>query len=427
MATVFVVRKRAGDANFPLMPTNEYDAVIIGGGPSGTAAAAVLAEADRNVVILEKDAFPRYHIGESLIPYNYFPLERIGMLPALQASDFVRKHSVQFVGESGKVSRPFYFQQHMDHPCSQTWQVDRDDFDRMLLDNAVAKGAEHRGGVKVERLRLDDRGAVTGVETDQGVFEAPVTVDASGRNCVAMNQFGWRVPDEVLRKHAMWTYYEGAVRDEGIDEGATTVAYVGGKNWFWYIPLRDNRVSVGLVGAKDYLFRGSKYPQEIWDREIRNNAWIAEHLAGGTRVADVQVTSDFSYRSRHCARDGLVLAGDAFAFLDPVFSSGVFLALYSGVMAGETILDLQGDYRGEHFAEYGRRFCGGLEAMRQLVYAFYHDDFNFGIMLKRYPDMRGDLTDCLIGHVEKDFGPLFRAIAEFTELPEPLAHGGPLV
>ena len=403
----------------------DFDAIVIGAGPAGTATAAILAESDKSVLILEKETFPRYHIGESLIPFNFFPLERLGMIPKLRESSFIKKYSVQFVGDCGTVSRPFYFDKHWEHPCSQTWQVERATFDQMLLDNALERGAEVRFGVTVKGL-IEEDGKVVGVDTDQGAFRAPVTIDGSGRNSVAIKQLGWRRSDDVLKKIAMWTYFKGAKRDEGIDEGATTVAYVDGKNWFWYIPMRYDLISVGLVGSKDWMYKDGGKPQEIFDAAIQDNPWIADHLAGAEQVKKVDVTSDFSYRSEFCAKDGLVLTGDAFAFLDPVFSSGVFLALYSGVLAGETINALQGDYRGEHFQEYGKKFCTAIEAMRQLVYAFYNEDFNFGQLLKKYPDLRMDLTDCLIGNTEKDYDPLFSAVREFVDLPEPIAYGGPL-
>ena len=145
------------------------------------------------------------------------------------------------------------------------------------------------------------------------------------------------VKDPQLNKLAIWTYYRGAKRDPGIDEGNTTVAYVPERGWFWYIPLKDDIVSVGIVAEKDYLFSESKDPATIIAREIERNAWIKDHLSIGEQFGEYRVTSEFSYRSKYCAADGLLLAGDAFAFLDPVFSSGVFLALKSGEMAAEAV------------------------------------------------------------------------------------------
>ncbi|MDA1044779.1 MAG: tryptophan 7-halogenase, partial [Verrucomicrobia bacterium] len=305
--------------------TPDLDIVIIGAGPAGSAAAAVLAEHGKRVLVLEKETFPRYLVGESLIPYCYFPLARLGLIDALNAGNFQKKYSVQFVRRDGQVSQPFYFEKHFDHPAARTWQVERAQFDTLLMNNARQKGAEVREGVKVTQPLMDgDR--VVGVRSvgpDGKSFDmhAPITIDASGRSIFSISRNDWRVADKGLQKLAIWTYYEGATRDPGIDEGATTVAYVNNKNWFWFIPMANNRVSVGVVGEPGYLYRpGKNTPEEIFAREVGNNAWISDHLTTGKRVSDFKVTSDFSYRSRYVASDGLVLAGDAMGFLDPVFS-----------------------------------------------------------------------------------------------------------
>jgi len=414
--------------------SRDCDAVVIGGGPAGAAAAAVLAGAGRRVIVLEKADFPRYRIGESLIPHCWFPLNRIGMINKLARSDFVKKYSVQFVGLDGRTSNPFYFFKHIEHDCARTWQVVRSTFDRMLIDNAREKGAEVRIGAQVRDLIEADDGRVAGGRgrrTDDGEpFEirAPVTIDASGRDGLAMNRFGWRVRDRKLSKIACWTYYRGARRDEGIDEGTTTVAYLPEKGWFWYIPLPEDTVSVGIVAERDYLYRGERDPDAIFNRETQIQPWIRRYLAPGTRMAPCRVTGDYSYRARHCATDGLVLVGDAFAFLDPVFSSGVFLALQSGVMAADAVHEAleAGDTRAERFGAYGERLCAEIEAMRKLVYAFYDRTFSFGDMLRKHPHLRGDLTDCLIGNLDRDFGPLFEAVGEFADVPGALPHGRPL-
>ena len=411
--------------------TAEYDAIIIGGGPAGSTAGALLAEKGRRVLILEKEKFPRYHIGESMMPFCWFTLNRLGLVGEMDRIAYTKKYSVQFVTSDGRQSQPFYFFQHYDHPSSTTWQVERADFDLMLLNNARAKGAEVREQTTVKRVLKDDGGRVAGVEAvgldgESRQFFAPMTIDCSGREQVATAREGWRVKDLQLNKLALWTYYRGAKRDPGIDEGNTTVAYVEGRGWFWYIPLKGDVVSVGIVAEKDYLFSESKDPAEIMGREIGRNAWIKDHLSTGEQFGEYWVTSEFSYRSKYCAADGLLLAGDAFAFLDPVFSSGVFLALKSGEMAADAVdaALTAGDTSGARFADYGDKLCTGIENMRKLVYAFYDPNFSFGRMLKAYPEHRGRLTDSLIGDLfERDFTALYEAMSEFAELPADLPHG----
>ena len=167
-----------------------------------------------------------------------------------------------------------------------------------------------------------------------------MTVDCSGREAIAPTRLNWRIREPKLNKVAVWTYYRGALRDEGIDAGATTVAYVPEKGWFWYIPQHQDMVSVGVVAEGKYLARdGVRAPEDIFKREIEQNAWIKAHLACGRQVGQYYLTSEFSWRSRYCAADGLLLAGDAFGFLDPVFSSGVMLALKSGTLAADAIAE----------------------------------------------------------------------------------------
>jgi flavin-dependent dehydrogenase len=413
----------------------EYEAVLIGGGPSGAAASAVLAEYGRRVLVLERERFPRYHIGESLIPFTFGPLQRIGMIPKMRQSGFVKKYSVTFVTQDGRRSQPFYFFTRYDRDSvAQTWQVLRSEFDQMLLDNAREKGAEVREETTVKSLlREGDRVVgVQAVDASGREFEvhAPLTLDCSGKEAFASNRNGWRIPDPYLNKIAVWTYYRGAKRGEGIDEGDTTVAYLPEKGWFWYIPQHNDMVSVGVVAEGKYLTRdGVKDPAAIFHREVEENLWIKERLAAGQKIGKYWITSEYSRHSRYCAGPGLLLLGDAFAFLDPVFSSGVMLALKSGVMGGEAVHQALrfGDHNPSQFAEYGAQMRTGVENMRKLVYAFYDPNFSFRKVIKRYPDAMGLITDCLSGDVNKDFTLLWSWIREFVPLPEDLPYGEPLV
>ena len=235
------------------------------------------------------------------------------------------------------------------------------------------------------------------------------------------------VRDPELKKVALWTYYKGAKRDPGLDEGATTVAYLPGKGWFWYIPLSGDMVSVGIVAEREYLFNGStKDRAEIFQREVQNNEWIKDHLSVGEQVGEYRTTGEYSYRNQYCSMDGLVLAGDALGFLDPVFSSGVFLALKSGAMLADevdTALSTR-SVTAQSFDTYGKKMQASIETMRKIVYAFYDPEFSFGDLVKRGMHLRSALTDCLIGNVDdQDFKELFDSMSDLAHLPEPLEHG----
>lgn len=414
--------------------TRTRDVLIIGGGPAGASAAAILAEHGHDVLLLEREKFPRYHIGESLIPFTYHPLERLGLIPKLRASAFQKKYSVVFVQPDGRASQPFYFFTRYDRETvAQTWQVLRSEFDLMLLNHARERGAEVREQTTVTDLLRED-GRVVGVRArhaDGSVVEyrAPITLDCSGKDSFAAVRQGWRVRDPYLNKVAVWTYYEGSKRERGIDEGQTTVAFVPEKGWFWHIPLHGDRVSVGVVAEGKYLTRGGvKDPRAIFEREIQQNLWIQDHLSTGRQVGPYYVTSEYTHHARYCYAPGLLLVGDAYCFLDPVFSSGLMLALKSGVLAGDTVHAalVERDFSPEHFAAYGATMRQGIENMRKLVYAFYNPAFSFKAVIDKYPDAAGDITDCLSGDVNKDLSGLWAKIREFAPLPDELPLGGPL-
>lgn len=411
----------------------QCEVLVMGGGPAGCAAATALAMQGRRVIVLEREKFPRYHIGESLIPFTYPALERIGMIPKLKASAFTRKFSVQFVSPSGRASQPFYFYDRYDRDTvAQTWQVLRSEFDEMLMTNAREHGADVREQVEVLELLREGNRIVGAVARDAAgrvvEFRAPMTIDATGREALAATRHAWRRGDPKLNKVAVWTYYDGAIRDPGLDEGATTIGFIPGKGWFWYIPQHGNRVSVGVVADGKYLTRdGVKDPGTIFRREIQENRWIADHLAPGRCTEEFWLTAEYTFRSEYCAMDGLVLVGDAYGFLDPVFSSGLMLALKSGVLAADAIHEAlaAGDTSANRFQGYAAVMREGMENMRKLVYAFYDPKVSFKTIAEQDPQLSNDLTDCLSGDVNKDYSRLFRAFSAITEIPEPLAYGSP--
>ena len=404
-----------------------YDVIVVGGGPAGTTTAALVAETGRRVLLLERERFPRFKIGESLIPGTYHPLKRLGMIEKMRMSSFPKKYSVQFFGRSGKASRPFYFNETDPSEASQTWQVTRGDFDKLLIENAAEKGVEVWQETSVHEPIFDGDRAV-GVRAKRADGEivnlhATVIVDATGQSALFSRKMKIGKMDPYLKKAAIFTHYKGAHRDEGIDEGATLVINTSDKeSWFWYIPLPDDRVSVGVVSSIDYLLQNRDGElQTIYNEEVAKCVPLQERIANAEQMFPVKTTKDFSYRSTQISGHGWVLVGDAFGFLDPIYSSGVYLALQSGEWGADAIIEAfeNNDFSPEQLGKFGARHVEGMEAFRKLVYAFYDKDFSFSEFLTRYPQCHQGVVDILSGYVYTDnvkqvFGPL----SEMLELPE---------
>lgn len=419
--------------------TLRVDVAIIGGGPAGSTCAALLAAGGHRTLVVERTRFPRFHVGESLMPETYWVFRRIGMLEKMKASDFVRKYSVQFVNASGQESAPFYFDEMNPHECSQTWQVTRSRFDQMMLENAAERGAAvwQESVVREVLLEGGDAGRLPRARglwvrrADGSLQEvaARVVVDASGTAAVLSNRLGLRQPDPKLRKAGIFAHYRGAYRDpDPRDEGATLVLHVQNqKGWFWYIPLENDIVSIGVVGDVDYLIRGRGVPEQTLEEEVQRCPFLIPRMRGAQRVSPVHVVSDFSFRSRRCAGDGWVLIGDAFTFLDPIYSSGVFLALKSGELAADAIDEAlrHNDVSAERLGAWGPRFYEGVERIRALVYAFYTEDFSFGRFNRAHPECRRNLVELLIGDVFRpEAGRILDTMGRFCDLPEPLRLEG---
>lgn len=410
---------------------DQVDVVVIGGGPGGTTASTLIAQHGYKVELFEREKFPRFHIGESLIPETYWVLDRLKMLPKMKGSHFVKKYSVQFIGASGRLSEPFYFVDHKPHECSQTWQVRRSEFDQLMLENAREQGVNVHEGVRVLEVLFEGERAVgVRVQDEAGnerTVRANVVVDASGQSSMIMSRLGLRQWDPVLKKAALWTYWKGAFRDVGKNEGATIVLQTKSrKGWFWYIPLHDDILSVGVVSAYDYLFknREDKDHETIYFEEVADCPGLQPRIANAERVTQFYAAKEYSYRSQQAAGDGWVLVGDAFGFLDPLYSSGVLLALKSGQLAADTIVEglQKGDTTAAQLRKWEPGFVRGMDRMRRLVCEYY-DGFSFGRFVKKHPEHKGTVTDLLIGDLFKDsvdeVFPLIDAMKAEAVIPQP--------
>jgi flavin-dependent dehydrogenase len=409
---------------------NTYDVIVMGGGPAGSSVATMLAREGRQVIVFEKEIFPRHHIGESLMTDTYWTFRRMGILEKLRDSPFVRKYSVQFANAAGKESRPFYFFEAVHHESAVTWQVTRAKFDELLINHAAEQGATVHQGVLVKQVLFEgDRAVGVEVQMQDGSrqkFYAKVVVDATGQMAMLSNKFRWRVRDPKLKKAVLYSYFKGVHREPDLNGGATLVLRTehGSGGWFWYIPLEDEITSVGIVADPDYLLKGRGQDlAKIFEEEIQKCAPVGKRVAGGERVDKIYSILDYSYRSKHNAGNGFIIIGDAYGFLDPIYSSGVLLALKMAELAADSIHDAfqHDDFSAARLGQYQAKLDRGIESMRKLVYAFYNDGFSFSGFLRKYPDERRHIINLLIGDVFKEgvdevYGPM----SEFAEIPPPL-------
>jgi len=411
------------------MNTN-YDVIVIGGGPAGSTVASILAREGRKVVLFEKEQFPRHHIGESLMTDTYFTFQRMGLLEKLKQSPFVRKYSVQFANSAGKESRPFYFFEGRHHESAVTWQVTRAQFDLMLIEHAAEQGAAVYQETPIKQV-LFDQGRAYGVEARMAdgslqQFKAPVVVDATGQTAMLSNKMGWRVRDPKLKKAVLYSYFKGAHREPDLNGGATLVLRTpkGSNGWFWYIPLENDITSVGVVADPEYLHKGrGKDLTKIFYEEIEKCESCRRRLSGATRTDKIYSIIDYSYRSKSCAGDGFILIGDAYGFLDPIYSSGVLLALKMAELAADSIHDAfnNNDFSAARLGQFQSKLDKGIESMRKLVYAFYNEGFSFAKFQQKHPDQRVNIIDLLMGDVFKDgVDDIYEPMAEFAVIPPPL-------
>ncbi len=386
-----------------------YDTIVMGAGPAGSTAAALVAEAGFSTLLVDREKMPRFHVGESLMPESYWVFQRLGVLEKLQRSSFVRKVSVQFVSHTGRQSQPFFFPDHDPRDCSRTWQVDRAEFDQLLFDHAAEKGAQAHDQTRVLEVLLEgDRATGVRLQTPDGQTRtvcARVVVDATGQQSIIANRLHLKHFDPDLRKVAVWGYYRGAQRDPGDHGGATIVLHTQEKHsWFWFIPLSGGVTSIGVVGNADYLLKDRGEPSEIFEDELVRCPALTDRLMDAELVSQFRVVREFSYTVSRGAGDGWVSVGDAAGFIDPIYSSGVYFALVTGQLAADAIVQglATGDVSQEQLGKWIPSFQQGAQWVRRLVQAFYTPEFSFGRFLRDHPQHQANLTDLLIGRVFHD-------------------------
>ncbi len=383
-----------------------YDAVIAGGGPAGSTTASYLRMRNRNVLVLEREKFPRFHLGESMLPWSNDLFKELGLFEEIDRR-YIHKPGARFIHEESGTAFTYYFDCAIEPGRPYAYQVPRADFDKLLLDNARRLGAEVREETEVRRVKFHaDRVEVTarGPEGEYTV-EAPVFVDASGRDTLLATEYKLKDPDEEITTNvACFTHYENCVRQPGDDEGNFTLIMFDG-GWWWFIPFKGNVTSIGVVFEKEYtMARRGKSPEELFEGAIAEQKEIKKILAGATRVRPIDTTGNWSYRSRQYYGDRFLLVGDAAAFIDPLFSTGVLMAMMGGKFAAEAIDEAHaaGDFRAERFAHYQGKAVAGADLFKKLVHEFYGENLRRLLLASgQNPTMCAVITSLLAGDVYK--------------------------
>ncbi|MDQ2918298.1 MAG: tryptophan 7-halogenase [Verrucomicrobiota bacterium] len=356
------------------MGNEHYDVAIIGGGPAGSTAAALLALAGRRVIVLERDKFPRFHIGESLLPFSMKAFSRLGLHEKFKRAGFMEKFGGEMCSACASDSVKFYFEDGFRSQTDHSYQVTRAEFDKVLLDHAREKGAEVREETSVDQI--DFARDEVRLTTSAGEVRAKYVIDASGRNSIIGAKFKLKKNYNHLQKFSVFAHYDGVVRPEGRD-GTLTKMVRALDRWFWIIPLSETRTSIGVVLDADVFKKAKLSPEEFLEQAIAEQPVLMQRMQLAERVSPVNVAADFSYRSSHLTGDRWMLAGDAAGFIDPVFSSGVFLAVLGGEQCADIlheVLDHPARKR-RLFKRYAKSINRAMDVYLRFVNAWYSQEF----------------------------------------------------
>jgi len=360
------------------------DVLVIGGGPAGSTIAALLAARGRDVALIEKTHHPRFHIGESLLPANVALFDRLGVRQQVEAIG-IRKFGAEFVSPDHDQTSRIEFGDAWDKSMPYAWQVRRSELDEVLFRHAAAQGARVHEGCRARQVAFDADGATVQVEVEgrgMRTWRARYVVDASGRDTLLANQLKCKRKNSRHASSALYAHFRNVERLPGRLEGNITIFWFA-HGWFWLIPLADGTTSIGAVCWPYYLKSRSKPLPEFFDDTVALCPGLAERMRGAERVSDVTATGNYSYTSTTSSGERFLMLGDAYAFIDPVFSSGVYLAMYSafaGIDVVETTLE---------------RPRAAAAARRRFDRAMRHGprEFSWFIFRVTNPTMRGFFMD----------------------------------
>lgn len=355
--------------------TNDTKVLVIGGGPAGTTVATFLAKAGVQVRLLEKERFPRFHIGESLLPYNQPIFHDLGILPELERAGFPRKLGVQFHLSNGSKKIEFLFRDGRYTKEPNAFQVERSKFDQILLENAKSNGVEVCEGTTVTAVSQTADEVLVKAKSDTGEsseWSADYLVDASGQASFTGVQEGTRQFHETLKKVSIFGHFKNVTLSEG-DHAGDTVIVRDRERWFWLIPIGENKISVGVVVDKTELTESNLEPSELFHESIKTSSVMRDRMQSAVATMPLKTSGNFSYSNDSLVNGRILRVGDAAGFIDPIFSSGVYLAMRSGRKAAEAITRViqHSENHTQPFLQYEKNFRRSFDFYLKMVEQFY--------------------------------------------------------
>jgi flavin-dependent dehydrogenase len=363
----------------------DFDLVVIGGGPGGSTAAALARQRGLKVLVAEREQFPRFHIGESLLPMGNEILRETGAWPKVEAMGGVRKNGALFFSANGRARKEIVFAHGLIPGLDHTYQVERSKFDQLLLDHARELGAEVRMPSRATALESIPGGHRVRLEGTNGpeAVTAPWVLDATGRdNLLLTEQKRAFDPPVFPKRFAVFSHFRGVQRPTGPATGHTIAVRLD-NGWFWLIPLNAEITSVGLVTTAEAIRRAGAKPEDVFAQAVAASSKLTELMAGAERAAPFRTTNDYSYFRRQLGAERMLLIGDAAGFFDPIFSSGVYMSMWSARRAVEIIVRARAEGRVIRAAErdaYTRAMKRHARVFQKLIAAFYDND-SFAIFM----------------------------------------------
>lgn len=380
------------------------DVLVVGGGPDGSTISALLAEQGWNVHLLEKDPHPRFHIGESLLPQSLPILKQLGVLADVERIGLI-KYGAEMISHRYGRSQMFYFSKAFDESQPYAFEVKRSEFDAILLKKAISKGVTVHEGVKAQRVEFrPGQNSLVHTEDREGrpqTWDAKFVVDASGRDTFLSNQLGGKRRSQQHSSAAIFGHFEGVGRLPGKDEGNITAGWLN-DGWCWLIPFKDGTTSVGVVCHPDYIKSRTVPLDQFLLDTLRQSPPIAQRMEGAKPLTQTYAAANFSYRRDTMSGDGYLMVGDAFAFIDPVFSSGVHLALNSGTRGAKVVdayLRKSPEYA-THLHEFERMVRRGIKTFSWFIHRFNQPAFQqLFVSTSRPPKIERAVLSLLAGDV----------------------------